>query len=178
MPQQRKGRQSKAAGPFAFGRSDSQSLTGNEEAEIAQLLELGSDALRLRWRAVFGRTAPGHLSKPLMMRVLAYRLQAEGHGDLSSGTSQSLDGVLRGKNGVDQKTNASLIIPGYGQLSVGTTLVREHGGERHQVKVVDGGFAWKGAVYPSLTKVAHAITGTNWNGPRFFGLRDKPRARK
>lgn len=178
MPQQRKGRQSQNAGPFAYGPRKTQGSTGDEEAEIVHLLELDTDALRLRWRAVFGHAAPGHLSKSLMARVLAYRLQAEVHGDLSSGTSHFLAGVVRGKNGADETANASLIIPGYGQLSVGTTLVREHGGERHQVRVTENGFAWNGAVYSSLTKVAHAITRTNWNGPRFFGLRDKPRASK
>jgi hypothetical protein len=178
MPQQRKGRQTKAAGPFAFGSSESQSSIKGEETEMARLLGLDSDALRLRWRAVFAHAAPGHLSKPLMARVLAYRMQAEVHGDLSSGTSHFLDGVVRGKNGADERANASLIIPGNGQLSVGTTLVREHGGERHQVRVAENGFAWKDTVYPSLTKVAHAITGTNWNGPRFFGLRDKPKSRR
>lgn len=60
-------------------------------------------------------------------------------------------------------------------LRLGTTLVREHGGKRHHVKVIENGFVWNGAVYPSLTNVAHAITGTNCNGPRFFGLRDKER---
>ena len=39
--------------------------------------------------------------------------------------------------------------------------------------VLADGFAWKDKVYPSLTKVAFAMTGTRWNGPRFFGLRDK-----
>ena len=44
----------------------------------------------------------------------------------------------------------------------------------HQVTVLADGFAWSGKTYPSLTKVAFAITGSRWNGPRFFGLRDKP----
>jgi hypothetical protein len=39
--------------------------------------------------------------------------------------------------------------------------------------VLADGFAWSGQTYDSLSKVAFAITGTKWNGPRFFGLRDK-----
>jgi hypothetical protein len=56
------------------------------------------------------------------------------------------------------------------RLKAGTVLVREYGGARHTVTVVAGGFAWNGAIYPSLSSVARAITGTAWNGPRFFGL--------
>jgi hypothetical protein len=44
----------------------------------------------------------------------------------------------------------------------------------HRVAVLADGFAWNGTTFPSLSTVASAITGTRWNGPRFFGLRDKP----
>ncbi len=57
----------------------------------------------------------------------------------------------------------------------GTTLSREWDGHMHRVAVLPDGFAWNGKIYPSLSKVAGAITGTRWNGPRFFGLRDKHR---
>ena len=53
-------------------------------------------------------------------------------------------------------------------------LSREWNGQMHRVAVLAGGFAWNGRTYPSLSKVAFAITGTRWNGPKFFGLRDKP----
>ena len=58
-------------------------------------------------------------------------------------------------------------------------LAREWNGRMHRVAVLADGFAWNGKTYPSLSKVAFAITGTRWNGPRFFGLRDKssPEAR-
>jgi len=56
----------------------------------------------------------------------------------------------------------------------GTILAREWNGRMHRVAVLAEGFAWNGKIYPSLSKIAHAITGTRWNGPRFFGLRDKP----
>jgi hypothetical protein len=52
--------------------------------------------------------------------------------------------------------------------------MREHAGTLHRVVVLEDGFSWKGATYRSLSEVARAITGTNWNGPRFFGLRDRP----
>jgi hypothetical protein len=60
------------------------------------------------------------------------------------------------------------------ELKPGTLLVREWDGHLHQVMVLADGFAWNDQVYSSLSKVAFAMTGTRWNGPRFFGLRDKP----
>jgi hypothetical protein len=57
--------------------------------------------------------------------------------------------------------------------SRGTMLTREWNGHNQQVMVVDGGFSWDGHIYNSLSEIAKAITGTKWNGPRFFGLRDK-----
>lgn len=59
------------------------------------------------------------------------------------------------------------------KLTPGTVLVREWDRRSHRVMVVADGFAWDGQTCDSLTKVAFAITGTKWNGPRFFGLRDK-----
>jgi Protein of unknown function (DUF2924) len=57
------------------------------------------------------------------------------------------------------------------RLKTGTVLVREYQGERHTVTVVANGFVWREATYASLSIIARAITGTNRNGPRFFGLR-------
>jgi hypothetical protein len=59
-------------------------------------------------------------------------------------------------------------------LRPGTMLAREWNGQMQRVAVLADGFAWNGKTYPSLSKVAYAITGTRWNGPKFFGLRDKP----
>ena len=58
-------------------------------------------------------------------------------------------------------------------LKVGTVMVREHQGTLHEVMVVPGGFSWQDKTYPSLSTIARAITGTSWNGPRFFGLRGR-----
>lgn len=146
---------------------------GDVEAEIERLRDLGLDGLQLRWRAVFGRAAPA-LSKTLLLRLLAYRLQAQAFGDLSPSTRRLLDG-LAGEASSDGDP-AAVPLPGEGQLMRGTVLIREHDCRQHHVMVVDGGFVWNGTTYPSLSKVAHAITGTKWNGPRFFGLREKATA--
>jgi hypothetical protein len=138
------------------------------EAEIDQLQTLDLDALKLRWRAQFGRTAPV-LSKQLLLRLLAYRLQAQAFGDLSPATRRLLDDLAR-KNG---RGEGAVPVMSQGKLMAGTVLVREHEGKPHHVMVTDDSFVWNGKTFPSLSKVAHAITGTKWNGPRFFGLRDK-----
>jgi hypothetical protein len=139
------------------------------EVEIARLRGLDIDGLRLAWRAVFGKAAADHLPKHILMRILAYRLQAEAFGDLSRSTVQLLGELAR--------TNGEVVNPasvsGTGRLRPGTVLVREHERKRHHVMVVPEGFAWNGKTYPSLSKVAYAVTGTKWNGPRFFGLREK-----
>jgi hypothetical protein len=59
------------------------------------------------------------------------------------------------------------------ELPAGTVLTREWNGHNHRVMVVSEGYTWGGQTYDSLSKIAYAITGTKWNGPRFFGLRDK-----
>jgi hypothetical protein len=141
------------------------------DAEIERLRGLGLTALQLSWRAVFGRAAPAHLSKTLLLRLLAYRLQAQAFGDLSPATRKLLDGLATeapGSNG-----DAAVPLPSQGHLMPGTVLIREHDGQQHHVMVAESGFMWNGTPYESLSKIAFAITGTKWNGPRFFGLREK-----
>ena len=111
------------------------------------------------------------LSKTLLRYLLAFRLQAEAFGDLSPATRKLLAGIAREPD--DGTPGSAVPLSGQGQLMPGTVLVREHGGEAHHVMVVEDGFAWKGKTYRSLSKVAHAITGTKWNGRTFFGVSDR-----
>jgi len=136
------------------------------EIEIAHLRDLDLAGLRARWRTSFGRQAPAHLPKHLLLRLLAYRIQAQALGDLDPATNRFLD-RLAGRTG-----EATPIAADAG-LRPGTLLVREWNGASHRVMVLDEGFAWNGGTYKSLSTVARAITGTRWNGPRFFGLREK-----
>jgi hypothetical protein len=132
------------------------------EAEIDHVRSLGIDALRSRWRAVFGATPPAGLTKDIMARMIAYRMQEEAFGGLDRETIKLLDSLARG-----QKPGMQL----NRRLKAGTVLVREYQGERHTVTVAPDGFVWRGATYGSLSTIARAITGTAWGGPRFFGLR-------
>lgn len=140
------------------------------DVEIAHLRGLDIDALRARWRTVFRRKAPPRLPRHLLLRTLAYRLQAEALGDLNPATRQLLDKSGSSTNLIQLTADLNRIQPG---LRPGTVLTREWDGHLQHVMVLADGFSWKGKTYPSLSKVASAITGTRWNGPRFFGLRDK-----
>jgi hypothetical protein len=141
------------------------------DVEIARLRDLGVTALRARWHTVLGRLPSPHLPKHLLFRVLAYRLQADRFGDLDAESRRLLDGATSpeeaGKRSVDPNRQSIDLRPG-------TMLAREWNGRMQRVAVLAEGFAWNGKTYPSLSKIAQAITGTRWNGPRFFGLRDKP----
>ena len=140
--------------------------------EIARLRGLNVGELRARWHTVFRRRAPPHLPRHLLFRILAYRLQADQIGDLDADTRRLLDRIGSGPlDGIDQLVadlNRSRT-----ELRPGTLLTREWDGQLQQVMVLAGGFTWNGKSYRSLSKVAFAITGSRWNGPRFFGLRDR-----
>lgn len=139
--------------------------------EIASLERLALDDLRLRWQSRFGRTPSTHLSRFLLLRLYAYRIQAEVGGDLGPGTVQLLDRLGREKIAEGKFVPLPADLDGGGQLKAGTVLVREHAGANHHVMVTQDGYFWNGQTFPSLSQVATAITGTRWNGRRFFGLR-------
>jgi len=128
------------------------------EAEVDHVRSLGIDALRKRWRLMFGATPPKGLTKDIIARMIACRIQGEAFGGLDRETVKLLDRLARGgkPNGLNRRFKA------------GTVLVREYQGERHTVTVVPGGFLWQDSTYSSLSTIARAITGTAWNGPRRF----------
>jgi hypothetical protein len=145
-------------------------------AEVERLRTLGKDDLRARWSTLFGKTPPPALTKDLLGRMIAWRIQEKFYGGHDKATLRLLDGLACGKvakHGTEPK------------LRPGTVLMREHGGMRHTVTVTDAGapgmrhtvtvtpdgFVWQNRTYPSLSAVARAVTGTPWNGRRFFGLR-------
>jgi Protein of unknown function (DUF2924) len=143
------------------------------EGEIAHLRGLDLKGLRARWWSVLQRPAPEHLPRHLLFAIIAYRIQADRFGDLDHETRQ-----LLGHTGAKESSAAmSARLVSFDQkrseLTPGTVLVREWDRQSQRVMVMPDGFAWNGQTYDSLSKVAFAITGTKWNGPRFFGLRDK-----
>ena len=140
------------------------------DVEIARLRDLDVGELRARWHTVFRRRPPPHLPRHLLFRVLAYRLQADHLGDLDGENQRLLD-----RSESPEKAGQRAVDLGrrIADLRPGTVLGREWRGQMQRVAVLADGFAWNGKTYPSLSKIAFAITGTRWSGPKFFGLRDQ-----
>ena len=151
---------------------------------VAHLEGLDLNGLRRQWRAHLGGEPPAHLPRWLLMRVLAYRLQADTFG----GLHKSIQRTLRS----DKDRGAAMPFDrrppqtrdGVG-LTAGALLAREWNGKLERVMILEEGFAWNGQTFGSLSQIAKAMTGTNWNGHRFFGLRqgkaaapDKDRSRR
>lgn len=125
--------------------------------EVRALELLNLRALREEWRRRFG-PPPTLRSRELLARLLAWRIQEQALGGLDAATIRMLA--------------ADRLPPMRPRLEPGTILSREWQGRTIEVRVVDGGFEQAGVHYRSLSAVARAITGTRWNGLRFFGLRE------
>src|SRR5712675_2446299 len=143
------------------------------EDEIAYLRGLDLKGLRARLRSVLQRPAPDHLPRHLRSAIIAYRIQADRFGDLNHETRQLLDHTGPKESGAATSARLVSFDQKRTELTPGTVLVREWDRRSQRVMVMADGFAWNGKTYDSLSKVAFAITGTKWNGPRFFGLRDR-----
>jgi len=143
------------------------------DVEIARLRDFDVQGLRSLWESRYGGRAAAHLPRHLLFRLLAYRLQAEHLGDLDVDSKRLLNRSASPEDASRRAAHAARVTK---SLRPGTVLGREWDGAMHRVAVLADGFAWNGTTYPSLSKVAFAITGTRWNGPRFFGLRDRTAA--
>jgi hypothetical protein len=137
---------------------------------VANLEGLDLNGLRRQWRAHLGNEAPAHLSRWLLMKVLAYRLQSEALGGLDQSVRRILRSGKGGDVGAPFDRRAPQTREGVG-LKAGALLVREWKGRLERVMILEEGFAWNGQTFGSLSKIAKAMTGTTWNGHRFFGLR-------
>jgi hypothetical protein len=134
---------------------------------IAALNSLTAPQLRDEWRRLY-RGQPPRLSRDLLIRTIAYRMQELAYGALSKATQRKLDTLTR-----EMKLNGSVAVTPDVTLRPGARLVREWRGRTHTVVVTEDGFEYAGKAFASLTKIAHVITGAHWSGPRFFGLIQK-----
>jgi hypothetical protein len=169
-----KRQKAKGAGEASVPPAPSSSERERLEAAVTSLSGLNGDQLRLQWRNHLGGMPPAHLPGWLLARVLAYRIQAAAFGDLDRAILRRLremngEALESGQAG-PFATRGPTTREGVG-LKSGALVVREWNGRIERVMVLDGGYAWNGGVYRSLSQVAKAITGTNWNGHRFFGLK-------
>ncbi|XOY55009.1 MAG: DUF2924 domain-containing protein [Rhodobacterales bacterium] len=140
-------------------------------ARLAALKSMSVNDLKAEWQALFNAPAPNN-SRTFLESRLAYRIQELTYGGPDKQTRRLLDlladeveGTLTRKAQIADPRNPV----------VGTKLIREWDGTAHTVTVLKEGFEWGGQRYKSLSAVARAITGTRWNGYRFFGLRERKR---
>jgi hypothetical protein len=143
------------------------SFTTNAPPDLSKLPGLSANELDTLWRTYLGGSMPKLLPKFLQSRMLAYRLQVQQTGGLSKMACRFLD---QAAIDLEAGREPSLPYPAEQRLKPGIVIVREHNGVHQRVMVLDEGFAWNGKSFGSLSAVAKAMTGTNWNGQRFFGL--------
>lgn len=140
-------------------------------AQLAALKQMTVVELKAKWESLFGTPAPNNSRSNLELR-LGYRIQELTLGGLSRETRRMLDLLA---DEVEGESRHRSIIADSRNPVVGTRLVREWNEVEHTVTVMKDGFDWQGRRFKSLSAVARAITGTQWNGYRFFGLREVTR---
>jgi len=142
-----------------------QDATACREA-LARLPELNFGELRQQWRTLYKAEASPHLSRELLVRAVAYRVQEVALGGLRPGRLRQLRRFAQQFKQTGQAT-----IRARPELKPGTRLMREWQGRTYDVLVLDDGFCWQNTRYCSLSAIARKITGTAWSGPLFFGLK-------
>lgn len=134
--------------------------------EIAALSALSVKHLKNRWRSLSGTEPPRRISRELLTRALAYRLQERAFGGLKPSTRRLLERIVEGRS-----SSHLMRVISYRKAAPGTVLIREWQGASHRVTVLDDGVIYRGRCYQSLSEVARVITGNRWSGPLFFGLK-------
>jgi hypothetical protein len=140
---------------------------------LSRLTGLNLGELRQEWRALYKADASPHLSRELLLRAVAHRMQELALGGLRPQSQRQLLRIAREFN----ETGAANTQP-RAELRPGTRLVREWQGRTYDVLVLDGGFSWQGTHYRSLSALARTITGTAWSGPLFFGVKQNRTANR
>jgi hypothetical protein len=138
------------------------------EDELDRLAVMPIVQLRTRYREVLKSDPPKTFGPDLLRRSIAHRIQEKAYGGLSRSAQRLLDQMIKA---YAAKPNGKILLPR--RIKPGSVLVREWKGKSHRVMVLANGFAYDGKTYTNLSEIAVLITGTRWNGPRFFGLRSK-----
>lgn len=135
--------------------------------DFADLGKLPRSKLREVWQIELNENPPACFGRELLALGIAYARQEHRYGGFRKTSVRELDRLFTRVLGGSAGTGRAAP---FGRP--GTILVREWNGTTHHVTVVADGFAWNGSTHSSLSVIAMAITGTKWNGPRFFGLRE------
>jgi hypothetical protein len=142
-------------------------MTGVAEQELTMA------ELRASWARVYGALPPPRAGREILTLAIEWQRQALDQGGLNRWTREE---ITRLQENLKEGRDVASGVARQSELSPGVTLIREWNDTTHQVLVLEGGFAWQGKVWKSLSEIAREITGTRWNGPAFFGLRSKKRA--
>jgi len=142
-------------------------------SQLAALQRMSVNELKAKWEALFDKPAPNNARAFLELRI-GYRIQELTYGGLSRETRRVLDLLA---DEVEGKITRKSMVADPRNPVVGTRLVRKWDGAEHTVTVLKDGYQWDGRKFRSLSAIAKAITGTNWNGFRFWGLREKKEKR-
>jgi len=126
-------------------------------ADLSALSTLDRTSLKQLWGQLWGLPAPRQASRSLLIYALAYRIQQSASGSLWAASGKRL-----------QKLASRAHQPA--PLLPGTRLIRQWRGQRHEVRVLESGYRYRGTRYASLSAIACLISGTHCSGPRFFGL--------
>ncbi len=148
--------------------NDGASACRTLERQLSDLDKLTISQLRAHWQKQYQVQVPMSLSRDLLIRFIAHRLQEVELGGLGKATLRRLETIasrLRDPDATGQQGAVS--------LKPGTTLIREWNSTTYTVLVLEDGFELEGVQYPSLTKVAAAISGLHRSGPAFFGLKSR-----
>ena len=140
------------------------------EAELDRLPKTPIVELRNRYRELFRTEPPQAFGPDLLRRSIAHKIQEKAYGGLPSPVRRLLDQMVKSASA---KPNGRLELPQ--RIKLGSELVRNWNRKTYRVTVTANGFAHAGKTFASLSEIAFAITGTKWNGPRFFGLRSARR---
>ena len=135
------------------------------DADLASLEQLSRAELKRRWRGLYASSCPAHMSRILLLRALAYRMQEQVLGGLDPATRRRL---ARAAADLAARRPSATSPP---KIKPGTRLLREWQGVVHEVIVLERSVQYRGETWPSLSAVAREITGARWSGPRFFGLK-------
>lgn len=140
-------------------------------ARLAALKDMTVRELKSEWQALMGSAAPNN-SRSFLEQRLAYRIQELTWGGPSKLVIRLLNSLA---DEVEGKKVRKSVISDPRNPVIGTRLVREWDGAEHVITVLSDGFDWQGRRYKSLSAIARDITGAQWNGYRFFGLRENKR---
>lgn len=132
------------------------------QARMSALSALDRSGLRVAWIDAFGKAPPHHMSMMFLRKALLWDEQCRQYGGLSASLKRALKAAAAGRT---SSGGSPAII-----ISPGTQLIREWNGKRFLVEVKEDGYLLAGQHYKSLSAITLHITGTNWSGPRFFGL--------